>query len=129
MKKSIWGLMVLTVLLFACESDDDTQAAVVPNAGTITGGPFNFIVDGNPDMVSGIQTDPQATGTNRSWVITDDQGVILGLPPTMADLEGVDFEGAGVGVCLIWYLRFEDGLQGAEVGQNCCPFGSLFIGL
>ncbi|PQB03957.1 hypothetical protein [Aureitalea marina] len=118
MKKSIWGLLVLSVLLFACESDDDTQAAVVPNAGMITGGPFTFIVDGNPDNVSGIQTDPDATGTNRSFVITDDQGVILGLPPTTADLENVDFDGAGAGVCLIWYLRFEDGLQGAEVGQN-----------
>ena len=40
------------------------------------------------------------------------------MPPTLSDLEGVDFDGAGAGVCLIWYLRYEDGLEGAEVGEN-----------
>ena len=48
----------------------------------------------------------------------DAEGNILGLPPTIEALEGVDFDGAGVGTCLIWYLRFEDGLVGAEMGAN-----------
>ena len=88
------------------------------NAGEITGGPFHFCVDGTPDMVSGIATDGTGVGTNSSWVITDDQGKILGLPPTLEAVEGVDFDGAGPGTCLIWYLRYEDGLEGAEMGMN-----------
>lgn len=97
-----------------------------PNAGTLSGGPFTFFVDGQPDMVSGITTDPNAIGTNSTFVITDDLGNILGLPPTLEALEGVDFDGAGVGTCLIWYLRFEDGLQGAEMGMNANDLAGVF---
>ncbi len=88
-----------------------------PNGGEITGGPFNFIVDGSPDFVSGVSVSG-SSGSNASWVITDDQGTILGLPPTVAALEGVDFDGAGVGTCLIWYIRYEDGLEGLSPGNN-----------
>ena len=98
-----------------------------PNAGTISGGPFTFAVDGTPDMVSGITLDgSNATGTNRTWVVTDDQGNILGLPPTLADVEGVDFDGAGTGVCFIWYMRYEDGLTGLEMGSNVDDLEGLY---
>lgn len=112
--------MALALVFTSCSSDDDTNTPleVTVDAGTLSGGPFTFFVDGMPDMVSGITTDPNATGTNRTFVITDGDGNILGLPPTTEALEGVDFDGAGVGDCLIWYLRFEDGLLGAEMGLN-----------
>ncbi|WP_343487592.1 hypothetical protein [Allomuricauda sp. d1] len=98
-----------------------------PNAGTIAGGPFTFTVDGTPDMVSGITLDgSNATGTNRTWVITDDQGNILGLPPTLTDVEGVDFDAAGVGVCFIWYMRYEDGLTGLMAGNNVADLEGLY---
>ncbi len=98
-----------------------------PNAGTISGGPFTFTVDGTPDMVSGIMLDSSnATGTNRTWVITDDQGNILGLPPTLASVEGVDFDAAGTGVCFIWYMRYEDGLTGLEMGNNVADLEGLY---
>ncbi|NKI30542.1 hypothetical protein HCU67_01185 [Muricauda sp. DJ-13] len=98
-----------------------------PNAGTISGGPFTFDVDGTPDMVSGISLDAtNATGTNRTWVITDDQGNILGLPPTLMDVEGVDFDAAGPGVCLIWYMRYEDGLTGLAMGNNVDDLEGLY---
>jgi len=116
-KKMFLAVLALS-LITSCSNDDDAVQVIVPNAGTITGGPFTFIVDGTADFVSGIATDPNAVGTNRTFVVTDDQGNILGLPPTNDALQGVDFDGAGVGVCLIWYLRYEDGLQGAEVGLN-----------
>jgi hypothetical protein len=116
-KKMFLAVLVLGVLT-SCDNDDDSAQALIPNAGVITGGPFTFVVDGVPDYVTGIETEPNAIGTDRTFVITDDQGTILGLPPTNDALQGVDFEGAGVGTCLIWYLRFEDGLQGAEVGLN-----------
>lgn len=96
-------------------------------AGDISGGPFEFNVDGDPDFVSGITLDSSASsGSNSSWVITDDQGNILGLPPTLNDVEGVDFDGAGPGVCLIWYLRYEDGLNGLEAGLNANDLEGCF---
>ena len=61
-----------------------------PNAGTISGGPYTFIVDGTPDMVSGITLDSSnATGTNQ--VITDEP---------LAAVQNVDFDAAGTGVAL-----------------------------
>ena len=98
-----------------------------PNAGTISGGPFTFTVDGTPDMVSGITLDDSnASGTNRTWVITDDIGNILGLPPTLEALEGVDFDAAGTGVCLIWYMRYEDDLTGLAPGNNVEDLEGLY---
>ena len=96
------------------------------SAGEIVGGPFEFTVDGTPDMVSGLSLAGNRTGTNSSWVVTDSEGKILGLPPTLAALEGVDFDEAGPGTCLIWYLSFEDGLQGAEVGLNANDLQGCF---
>ncbi len=97
------------------------------NAGTISGGPFNFVKDGTPDNVSGITLDAtNASGTNNTWVITDDAGVILGLPATLMDVEAENFDAAPVGTCLIWYLRFEDGLEGAVVGMNANDLKGCF---
>ena len=125
MKKIILGFMSLALLITSC--DDDNDPVVVPNAGTITGGPFTFVAgDGIEDNVSGINTDPNAVGTNSTFVITDDKGIILGIPPTKNDLEGVDFDGAGEGTCLIWYLRYENGLEGAEVGMNANDLEGAF---
>lgn len=118
MKKIFLGILSLAFMV-GCSNDDDNTTTIVPDAGTLNGGPFNFIAgDGNPDFVSGVTTDPNAIGTNRTFVITDEAGNILGLPPDNAALQAVDFDGAGEGTCLIWYLRFEDGLTGAEVGEN-----------
>ena len=86
-----------------------------PEGGEITGGPFEFCVgDSMPDMVSGIEL-TGASGGNSQWVVTDTNGLILGLPPMPG---AVDFNGAGPGVCLIWHLSYEDGLEGLEMGEN-----------
>ncbi len=87
------------------------------NGGALNGGPFTFCAnDGTPDNIptNGI-TLTSEMGTNTQWVVTDDQGNILGLPPTFS---AVDFDGAGAGTCLVWHLSFEDGLEGAEAGLN-----------
>nr|WP_299175229.1 hypothetical protein [uncultured Allomuricauda sp.] len=97
------------------------------NAGTLSGGPFTFTVDGTPDMVSGIELDAtDLNGTNQTYVITDDQNNILGLPPTLEAVEGVDFDGAGAGVCLIWHLTYEEGLTGLEAGNNVADFSGSY---
>ena len=68
--------------------------------------------DGMSDAFDVILTGNE--GTNSAWVITDDSANILALPPSPP----FDLEGAGDGICLVWHLSFEDGLQGAEVGLN-----------
>ena len=64
--------------------------------------PINVTVSGNP------------SGSNRGWVITDDQRNILALPAASP----FDLDGAGPGTCFIYYIRYEDGLQGLAAGQN-----------
>jgi hypothetical protein len=118
-KKMIFSSIMIAIFTTSCSSDDDNNPQpIVPNAGVLSGGPFTFCVDGMIDNVSGISTDANAVGTNRTFVVTDATGLILGLPPTLEALQGVNFDEAGPGICLIWYLRFEDGLVGAEVGMN-----------
>ena len=89
-----------------------------PEAGTLTGGPFEFAVDGAPDMVSGIAISGERSGKNSTFVVTSPEGDILGVPPSLEAVEGIDFDGAGAGTCLIWHLRYEDGLEGLEMGMN-----------
>lgn len=97
------------------------------NAGVISGGPYEFTVDGMPDMVSGISLDDtDVTGTIQTWIITDDQNNILGLPPMLSNVEGVDFDGAGAGVCLIWHLTYEEGLMGLAAGNNVSDFEGFY---
>ena len=64
-------------------------------------------------------------------MVTDEAGTILGLPATQADVEAENFDavgidGAGAGVCLIWHLSFEDGLQNAAVGNNASELAGCF---
>lgn len=109
------------VFLISCDEDAEAPEIlpVTLDAGTLTGGPFEFQVDGTPDMVSGIElVDFDGSGDAQSFVVTDDDGNILGLPPTMEALEGVDFDAAGPGICLIWHLTYMEGLSGLEAGNN-----------
>ena len=104
-----------------------TVVRTQPEAGTITGGPFEFIVDETADFVTGIAVDNEnASGVNSSWIITDETGKILGLPPTLEAVQGVDFDAAGAGTCLIWYLRYEEGLAGMEPGWTFDEFNGCF---
>ena len=103
---SAWDLDEITITSDCCPELD---------GGELSGGPFEFCVgDGIADNVSGVTLSGNV-GTNSQYVVTDEMGTILGLPPTP---EAVDFDGAGGGTCLIWHLSFEDGLSGAELGNN-----------
>ena len=61
-------------------------------------------------------------GQNFQWVITDDLGTILALPPAPP----FDLEGAGPGTCLIYNLAYSDGLSGLDVGSNTSDFMGNF---
>ena len=51
---------------------------------------------------------------NQTFVVTDDQNNILGLPAAGP----FDFDGAGPGTCLIWHLAYQDGLGGLAMDLN-----------
>ncbi|MEM7109299.1 MAG: hypothetical protein AAF519_13830, partial [Bacteroidota bacterium] len=124
--KSFLVVMALAAIgLTSCGDDDESP--IVPNAGELSGGPFTFIVDGVADNVSGITlNDANVVGTNSSYIVTDDAGNILGLPGTLEALEGVNFDDAGVGICLIWYIRYENDLTGLDVGMNTSGLSGTF---
>ncbi|WP_299261085.1 hypothetical protein [uncultured Aquimarina sp.] len=116
-KKLMIGMLAIGLIAVSCKDDDDTIS--VANAGEISGGPFEFDVDGEADMVSGITLDDtNAFGTSSTWIVTDDQGNILGLPPTLTAVEGVNFDEAGTGTCLIWYARYNGTITGLEMDMN-----------
>ena len=69
-------------------------------------------VDGSPDPIDVMVSN--ATGTNGGWIITDDSNNILALPPAPP----FDLDGAGLGTCFIWYVRYEAGFAGNVVGNN-----------
>lgn len=123
MRKLLLGFLALTLTFASCDDDDNV---IITEGGTLNGGPFTFFVDGKADNVSGITLTGTPVGANSSFIVTDDMGNILGLPPTMAALEGVNFDGAEVGVCLIWYIRYEDGLEGLEMGRNANDLKGCF---
>ncbi|MEO9870893.1 hypothetical protein [Ekhidna sp.] len=126
MKKLLLMITVVGLVLSSC-GDDDGSPTIEPVAGTISGGPFVFTVDGTPDMVTGITIDNSlSVGSESTWLITDADNNILGMPGTLEALEGVDFDGAGAGECFIWYLRYDGDLTGLEAGMSADDFTGSF---
>ncbi len=97
-----------------------------PEAGTLTGGPYTFIVDGTADFASGLNITGERRGNSFSYIITDLDGKILGLPPTLADARSVDFDAAGPGTCLIWYIRYYGEIIGLENDANANDLQGCF---
>ncbi|MEO0626942.1 MAG: hypothetical protein AAFY91_08120, partial [Bacteroidota bacterium] len=99
----------------------------LPEAGEITfeGGSTDTTIcagDDIPDPLDVVQVG-ETSGGNFTFVITDAEGNILAIPDGNGPF---DLDGAGGGTCLIWYLAFEDGLQGAEVGLNAGDLEGCF---
>lgn len=118
MKKIVLGAMALVLVSLTSCSDDDDSSSVLPDGGTLTGGPYTFVEgDGKVDNVSSVSLTAN-TGDSGTYVITDEVGVILGLPGDLETLEKIDFDGQGAGVCLIRYLSFNGVLDGLVAGQN-----------
>lgn len=59
---------------------------------------------------------------NGAWFITDENGVITSLsagPP-------FDFENSDIGTCMIWYITYEDGFVGLNIGSHIFDFDGCF---
>lgn len=126
MKKLLYAVLAMAISFTSC-SDDNGVDTVVTNGGTLQGGPFTFLVgDGVEDKVTGIQIGGNVVGANKSFVITDEAGEILGLPKDLAELEAQNFDGAGEGLCFIWYIAYETGLEGLEVGKKASDLKGNF---
>ena len=64
---------------------------------------------------AGSITLANSQGTNSQWIVTDDEGYILGLPPMPS---AVNFDGAGPGTCFIWHLSYDGDIEGLATGMN-----------
>ena len=95
------------------------------NGGELFGGPYEFCVgDGVADNIpAGDITLANSQGMTSQWVVTDDQGMILGLPPMPS---AVDFDPQGVGVCLVWHLSYDGAITGLTVGENANNLAGCF---
>lgn len=95
-------------LLISCNDDDSGITNVrVTEAATILGGPYFFIAgDGEVDVIDDVIIVDEGTGSNSTFIVTDSEGNFLNIALTATDLP--DFDDAGVGVCLVWYLNYEE---------------------
>jgi hypothetical protein len=92
--------------------------------GQLSGGPFSFCVgDSIADFIdAGAITLAGNTGSSQ-WIVTDDSGVILGLPASYTD---VDFDNAPAGTCLVHHMSFDGTVGGLELGANVSGFTGCF---
>ncbi|MEL6355790.1 MAG: hypothetical protein AAFQ37_02545, partial [Bacteroidota bacterium] len=128
----LWGLVYQGNLL-AMPGDNAATDQLADGCFTLSD---NFVTVNRQDVVGGtvsiegggteISTCPNdgvadviafanngATGPNFTYVVTDLDNVILGIP----DANSQDFEGAGEGVCLVWGLAYTGDLL-AQVGDT-----------
>ena len=105
----------------------DLSNAVAVTRSSVNGGAIQLagttdtttsicVGEGTDDLITTEFVDAGVlSGTNGTYVITDNAtGNILGIPAAGP----FNLEGAGAGVCDVWYLRYETGLTGLAMGQN-----------
>ena len=121
----------LTISFFvSCNDDDnDTIPPLAPRgleAATISGGPYNFIVGDKVVDTIDIKKNPISieggSAATFTWIITDEDNTIVGLPDSYND---VNFDIAGDGICLIWYLASNGTVANLEVGKNTSELSGL----
>lgn len=97
-----------------------TVTRTVPSGGTVStvDGQTEISIcpeDGTDDFVT--FTSSGAEGSNFSYVVTDENNIILAVP----DGADVNFENAGFGVCRLWGLTYE-GILLAAAGDDASTF-------
>jgi|GEM_PF-598828 len=96
----------------------------------VSGGNLSLAGGGNELTIcagDGIDDDFNVTltdtvGTNFTYVITDGNGMVLGVPAN----QPFNLEGAGGGNCNIYALSFEDDFGGVAVGDSLSDFTGCF---
>ena len=90
--------------------------------GTLEGGPFTFCADdtANSILPSAMRLTGNAS-TNSQFIVTDDQGMILGLPGSVSD---VSFDTEGI--YFVWHLSHADDIRGLVVGNNIEDLNGCF---
>ena len=101
------GLVEAGTISTALDTDGDS---------TIT---LTTVGDGQPDMVA-FSVTGNNTSASFTYVVTDDQGNILGIPPANM----VDFEGAGPGTCIVYGVSYT-GTLNLMMGGTFDPNGTL----
>ena len=76
--------------------------------------------DGIADPIDVILTGE--SGPNSLYVVTDTDANILDL----SSVPPIDLDNFAAGTCLVWHLAFEDGLEGAEIGNNVTDLDGCF---
>ncbi|NJO86689.1 MAG: hypothetical protein HC821_01025 [Lewinella sp.] len=107
---------LLSSSCFALSDNFVTIVRTVPAGGTVAtaAGETDIVLcagDGLQDSV--LFTGVGSTGSNFTFVVTDADNVIIGLPAG----DFVNFESAGLGVCRVWGLSFEGNIL-AQIGDN-----------
>ena len=77
--------------------------------------------DGEADLIDVIIDG--GVGSNAAYVITEEDGTILGINPELDS--SIDLEGAPAGVCLIWVIHYNT-LEGADAGANAADLTGCF---
>ena len=95
------------------------------DGGRLQGGPFTFPIDDDADFASGL-TLSGARGEGSTYVVTDQAGLILGLPGDLGAVGGIDFNNAGVDTCLIWHLSFSGEIEGDTTGGSADSLQGCF---
>jgi len=105
------------------ENQADVCTLVDGGAVTFTGGgtETTIVIDGNPDVLSfESNIDPVSGGYSFTYVVTDANGLILGIPPG----NEVDFDPAGAGTCYVYGLGYT-GTLNIEVGDDFLAAGLM----
>lgn len=119
MKPLLYASLCLISLSFfsSCSNGDDTSSTAV-EAPRISGGPFMFcVIDDEPDSVSGLSV-TGGSGNDFTWVVTDEQNIILRTPKTIEDTEAINFSEAGQGNCRLWLIRFNEPIDELQKENN-----------
>ncbi len=85
-----------------------------PFGGTLTGGPYEFCLNGSSIDLTGIGLTGNV-GANSQWVLINSVNTILSLPGSPADIHFEDF---GPGTYFILNVSFFDPLSGLNIGNN-----------
>ncbi len=89
-----------------------------------------IVIDGQSDVLSFQSTvGPEPQGINFTYVVTNEAGMILGIPPSNL----VDFDGAGLGACNVYGLTYtgvllisagDDLFGGQDLSSDCFKLSS-----